>query len=177
MFFLKSAIQNLMRKSGIKNVVINHEEGIVSWKWKNKELGTLQEVATQTLQRFDIKERVWFANLDWTLWMEAMQASSIVYSEVPRFPMVQRDLALVLDKGVSYAQIQKSTDKLKLSALKSYRLFDIYEGEKLGADKKSLALSYQFQLMDRTLTDEETEALMHQLTQAYIKDLGAQIRQ
>lgn len=177
MFFLKSSIQNLMRKSGIKNVVINHEEGIVSWKWKNKELGTLQEVGSQTLQRFEIKERVWFAVIDWALWTEAMQASTIVFSEVPRFPMVQRDLALVLDKSITYAQIQKSTDKLKLSALKSYRLFDIYEGEKLGADKKSLALSYQFQLQDRTLTDEETEALMKQLTQAYIKELGAQIRQ
>jgi phenylalanyl-tRNA synthetase beta chain len=176
-YFLKSTLQSLLQKTGIRNAILSYDETSSVWKWKNKELISLQELPTQTLQRFEIKERVWYALIDWNLWIEAMEAAKIEYSEVPRFPMVQRDLALVLDKNVSYAQVQKTTDKLKLQALKSYRLFDIYEGEKLGADKKSLALSYQFQLQDRTLTDEETENLMKQLTQAYSKELGAQIRQ
>jgi phenylalanyl-tRNA synthetase beta chain len=105
-----------------------------------------------------------------------MSSAAINYTEVPRFPAVQRDLALVLDKEVTYAQVQRVTDKLKLQPLQSYGLFDVFESEKLGAGKKSLALNYTFQLADRTLTDAETEALMQQLTTAYSKELGAQIR-
>ena len=125
---------------------------------------------------FDIKERVWYAEIDWALWVEGMAATGITYSEVPRFPSVRRDLALVLDKSVRYADVQRVTERLKLQPLQSYSLFDVFEGESLGAGKKSLALSYTFQLQDRTLTDTETEALMQQLSRAYTKELGAQIR-
>jgi phenylalanyl-tRNA synthetase beta chain len=175
-YFLKSVVQNLLRKAGIRNVVMGYDESSVSWKWKNQVLCTITAVPVKTLQAFDIKEQVSYALIDWALWTEAMGQATVVYAEVPRFPAVQRDLALVLDKAVTFAQVQRSTDKLKLSALQSYGLFDVFESEKLGPDKKSLALNYTFQLTDRTLTDEETEALMQQLTNAYTKELGAQIR-
>jgi phenylalanyl-tRNA synthetase beta chain len=175
-YYLKSVVQNLMKKAGIKNAVLNYEEGQTSWKWKNRQLCNILEVDAQKRQVFDIKERVWYADIDWSLWTEAMRSASINYTEVPRFPAVQRDLALVLDKDVTYAQVQRVTDKLKLQPLQSYGLFDVFESDKLGVGKKSLAITYTFQLSDRTLTDAETEALMQQLTTAYTKDLGAQIR-
>lgn len=175
-YYLKSVVQNLLKTSGIKSTVMSYDETAVLWKWKNKTLCNIAEVPSQKRQSFDIKERVWYAEIDWALWTEAMRSTSINYTEVPRFPAVQRDLALVLDKSVQFAQVQKVTDKLKLQPLQSYGLFDVFESEKLGADKKSLALSYTFQLSDRTLTDAETEALMQQLTTAYSKELGAQIR-
>jgi len=175
-YFLKSALQSLLKKAGIRNAVLSYDESAVSWKWKNRELCTITEIPAKKLLAFEIKERVWYALIDWALWTEAMSQASITYSEVPRFPAVQRDLALVLDKAVTFAQVQRATDKLKLPALQSYGLFDVFESEKLGTDKKSLALSYTFQLTDRTLTDAETEALMQQLTTTYTKELGAQIR-
>ncbi len=175
-YFLKSAVRNLLKASGIKNTALGYDETGVLWKWKNKALCSITEVSPQKRQAFEIKERVWYADIDWALWAEAMRSTKIDYAEVPRFPAVQRDLALVLDKGVTYAQVQKTTDKLKLQPLQFYDLFDVFESDKLGADKKSLALSFTFQLGDRTLTDAETEALMAQLTSAYTKELGAQIR-
>ncbi len=175
-YFLKSVIQNLLKTSGIRNAVLNYDESGIRWKWKNKALCAITEVVQEKRQVFDIKQRTWYAEMDWTLWTEAMRSVSINYTEVPRFPAVQRDLALVLDKSVTYAQVQKATDKLKLQPLQSYGLFDVFESEKLGADKKSLALSFTFQLADRTLTDTETEAMMLQLTSAYTNELGAQIR-
>jgi phenylalanyl-tRNA synthetase beta chain len=175
-YFLKSVLQNLMKTAGIKSTVIDYLESGISWRWKNQPLCSITEVSAQQRQVFEIKERVWFAEIDWTLWLEALKTVSINYAEVPRFPAVQRDLALVLDKKVTYAQVQKVTDKLKMQPLRDYGLFDVFESEKLGTDKKSLALTYTFQLSDRTLTDAETEALMQQLTTAYAKELGAQIR-
>ena len=174
--YLKSTVTQLLQKFGIGDISPAYEEGRVRYSWKNKPLGTIEEVPSAKLMSFGIKERVWAADIDWSLLVEAASRATITYSEVPRFPDVQRDLALVLDKTVTYAQVQRTTDKLKLSALRSYNLFDVYEGEKIGTDKKSLALSYTFQLGDRTLTDGETEALMQQLTAAYTKELGAQIR-
>lgn len=175
-YFLKGIIQMLFIKEGLKNLAMAADEETISWKWKNQVLCTLQTVGAEKLARFDVRQPVCYAVIDWTLWLKATAAQKIMYTEVPKFPAVKRDLALVLDKSINYQKIQQSTDKLKLAALQSYGLFDIFESEKLGPDKKSLALNFTFQLQDRTLTDEETEALMKQLIGAYQQDLGAQIR-
>ncbi|MCW3124130.1 MAG: Phenylalanyl-tRNA synthetase beta chain, partial [Flavipsychrobacter sp.] len=87
------------------------------------------------------------------------------------------DLAIVLDNNVSYKEVKETTEQLKLDALQSFGLFDIFESEKLGKGKKSYALSYTFQLQDRTLTDTEIEQLMKQLTDTYKNKLSAQIRE
>ncbi len=175
-FYVKGILQHLIRKDGIKNFVLSADEDVITWKWKNQPLCILQNVPDQKLADFDIKQPVCYAIIDWSLWLKAAAAHTIRYSEVTKFPAVKRDLALVLDKAVTYQKIQATTDKLKLAALQSYGLFDLFESEKLGADKKSLALNFTFQLQDRTLTDEETELLMSQLIGTYQKELGAQIR-
>lgn len=175
-YFLKGTIQLLLKKEGIQNLVLVTEEASISWKWKNQALCILQVVPEERLGLFGIKQPVCYAVIDWALWLKATAAAAIRFSEVPKYPAVKRDLALVLDKSVAYQKVQQITDKLKLGALQSYALFDIFESEKLGVDKKSLALTYTFQLTDRTLTDEETEALMAKLATAYQQELGAQIR-
>jgi phenylalanyl-tRNA synthetase beta chain len=105
-----------------------------------------------------------------------MQANKIKYSEVPKFPAVQRDLALILDKATHFEEVQKITRQAQISSLKNFELFDVFESEKLGTDKKSYALNYTFQLADRTLTDVEIEENMKQLINAYTNKLQAQIR-
>ncbi len=175
-YFLKGIVQNLLKKDGILNTSLSADDTTIIWKWKNQPLCTLQNVDAAKLQAFDIKQPVCYAEIDWSLWLKAIAAHTIRYKEVAKFPAVQRDLAIVLDKTVPYQKVQQTTDKLKLASLQSYGLFDIFESDKIGADKKSLALNFTFQLQDRTLTDEETEGLINQLVAAYQKELGAQIR-
>lgn len=180
-FQLKGIIANLLSYNGIKNAVMAYNdeggENQIIWKWKNQVICTALMVPTAKLNSFDIKQEVYFAEIHWNNWLKAAAASKIQYKEVPKFPAVQRDLALVLDTAVTYKQVQDTTEQLKLDALQSFSLFDVFESEKLGKGKKSYALSYTFQLQDRTLTDTDTESLMKRLTEAYKNKLSAQIRE
>jgi len=178
LFYLKGILQNLCTLSGIKGLQINYDEHQgIAWKWKNEVLATAMEVPAKRLKEFDVRQEVFHAVIDWAVWMKAIAANKTRYSEVPKFPAVNRDLAIILDKGISYQQVQQVTEQLKLDSLKAYDLFDVFESEKLGAGKKSYALSYTFQLQDRTLTDAETDQLMQQLMGAYKNKLQAQIRE
>ncbi len=176
-FYLKGIVQNLLQYCGLKKIAFLYEDGNITWKWKNKVLCTAMKIPSKRLQEFDIAQDVYVAVIDWTLWQEAAATGKIKYAEVPKFPAVQRDLAVILDKSVSYEQVQHITEQLKLDALQEFGVFDVFESEKLGAGKRSYALSYTFQLQDRTLTDTETEQLMQQLANAYKTKLQAQIRE
>jgi len=180
-FYVKGVINNLLKQCGIGNPVASYEDAngqmSINWKWKNQPLCNAVKVTAKRAEEFDIKQEVYFAVINWAVWLKAMEANKIRYKEVPKFPAVQRDLAIVLDRAVSYQQVQQVTEQLKLDALQSFDLFDVFESEKLGAGKKSYALSYTFQLQDRTLTDVEIEQVMQQLTGAYKTKLQAQIRE
>lgn len=178
LFYLKGILQNLCAMSGIKNLQLSYDDaGIVNWKWKNEVLMTAMQVPGQRAKDFDVKQDVFHAVINWDIWLKALSANKIKYAEVPKFPAVNRDLAIILDQGISYQQVQQVTNQLKLEGLMDYDLFDVFESEKLGAGKKSYALSYTFQLQDRTLTDTETDQLMQQLMAAYKNKLQAQIRE
>jgi phenylalanyl-tRNA synthetase beta chain len=180
-FYVKGVIQSLVKQSGITNVALSYEENsslvTVTWKWKNQPICTVTQVSDKKLKEFDIKQDVFYAIIHGEQWQKAAAAGKIKYTEVPKFPAVQRDIAIVLDKQVSYAEVEKVTGQLKIDSLQSFHLFDVFESEKLGEGKKSYALSYTFQLQDRTLTDTEIEALMQQLMGAYKSKLQAQIRE
>lgn len=176
-YFLKGVLQNLLSRSGIKKIKISFEEDTVIWKYKNEDLIIARKISREKGNAFEIKQEVLFAEINWPIWTKASEASKIQYQEVPRFPSVQRDLALIIDKEISYQQIEQVTGQLNLPALSDYGLFDIFESEKLGRNKKSFALNYTFQLQDRTLTDAEIERWMKQLMDAYKTKLQAQIRE
>ena len=176
-FYLKGLLSTLLSYSGIKNVALSYDNDEIVWKWKNQTLCVAKQVLQPKLSVFDIKQEVYFAEINWDTWVKAVANNKISYREVPKFPAVQRDIAIVIDSHVSYKQVQETTEQLKLDALQSYGLFDIFESEKLGAGKKSYALSYTFQLQDRTLTDAEIEQLMKQLMDTYKNKLSAQIRE
>ncbi len=178
-FYLKGVIRHLLSADDIRNVaeVPDHAHMKVEWKWKNKTLASAIAVDAQILQQFDLKQDVYYAVIDWALWIQAASAVHIRYTGIPKFPAVRRDLAVVLDRNVAYSEVKKVTEQLKLEAMQSFELFDVFESEKLGDHKKSLALSYTFRLQDRTLTDQETDAMMQQLIRAYTSGLNAQIRE
>lgn len=180
-YYLRGMVNNLLAHSGIKNAVVSVNEtagGIeLLWKWKNQPLCAAKQVTATRVSEFDIKQEVFYAEIYWTQWMKAIDAAKISYKEVPKFPAVFRDLAIVIDSSVTFRQVQDTTEQLKLDALQNYNLFDVFESEKLGKGKKSYALNYTFQLQDRTLTDTEIEQLMKQLMDVYKNKLSAQIRE
>ncbi len=175
-YYLKGILKNLADASGIVNAGFSANEEEVSLKWKNKPLAIIRTVTDTRTAEFGIKQKVVFAEIRWEYWQKAAAAARVSFREIPRFPSVERDLAIVIDKNVPYEHIATTTEKLKLEALRGFDVFDIFESEKLGAGKKSLALNFVFRLNDRTLTDAETEQLMSQLSEAYKSEFNAQIR-
>jgi len=177
LYYVKGIVDNLIAYAGIKKLAeVYHDNGL-EIQWKKQTLCTIQEVDSKKLHAFDVKQPVYFAAINWEVWMKAVAAGKVKYTEVPKHPAVQRDLAIVIDKDVTYFQVQQATNKLNIASLQEYSLFDVFESDKLGAGKKSYALNYIFQLQDRTLTDEETDGLMQQLIKTYKKELQAQIRE
>ena len=108
--------------------------------------------------------------------MQLNKKNSISFKEIAKFPAVQRDLSIVVDKNIAYQQIEKTTLAAKLNKLKNVSLFDIFESEKLGANKKSMAVSFTFLDEEKTMTDSEIDSMMNKIIGAYEKELNAEIR-
>jgi phenylalanyl-tRNA synthetase beta chain len=139
-------------------------------------IASLLEVSPKKRQQFDIKQGVVFVDIDLAALVTAAEKQKIVYTEVSKFPAVQRDLALVLDRSVTYAAIELAVGTVKLPKLKDIRLFDVFESDKLGVNKKSMALSFTFVDEEKTMTDTETDSMVSKLISAFEKELGAEIR-
>jgi len=139
-------------------------------------IATVLEVSAKKLQQFDIKQAVVFVDIDVAALVTTAEKQKIVYKEVSKFPAVQRDLALVVDRSVTYAAIEFAVGTVKLPKLKNIRLFDVFESDKLGVNKKSMALSFTFVDEEKTMTDTETDSMVAKLIGAFEKELGAEIR-
>jgi phenylalanyl-tRNA synthetase beta chain len=99
-----------------------------------------------------------------------------IYREISKFPAARRDLAIVIDKSIPFAAIKKATENVNISHLSSVELFDVFESDKLGAGKKSMAINYTFTDDTRTLTDKDIDTMMNKLINSYEKELNAEIR-
>ncbi len=145
--------------------------------YANKQfLGTLQTVGKQKLNQFDLKQPVFMLDLPFANLLKAVQELKVVYKEVNKFPTVQRDLALVVNKQTKYDQIEKAVQGLNIKKLQQMNLFDVFESEKLGADKKSMAVNFVFSDDTKTLTDQEIDTMMNKLIKCFEKDINAEIR-
>lgn len=134
------------------------------------------QVDTATLQNFGIRQPVYFSVLNWDEISQAIFNQKVSFTPISKFPVVQRDLALVLDKEIEYRQVEKAIQASGISQLSSMRLFDVFESEKLGAGKKSMAINFTFTDNTKTLTDAETDNLMQKITAIFEKQLSAEIR-
>ncbi|OQP64822.1 phenylalanine--tRNA ligase subunit beta [Niastella vici] len=133
-------------------------------------------VTSQELKRFDIKQPVFYADLDFELLLKYISATSIKAKELPRQLPVRRDLAMVVPKSLPFADVESTVKKVKLDKLQSIQLFDIFESEKLGADKKSLAVSFTFLDEEKTPTDKDIDGMMNKIMNALETNLQAEIR-
>ncbi|BAV09175.1 phenylalanyl-tRNA synthetase beta chain [Filimonas lacunae] len=139
-------------------------------------IGTLTVVNKELLGRFDIKQAVYFVDIDVVQFVQLATARKITYSEIAKYPAVQRDLALVVARNTTYDAIETTIKKIKLPRLQQVRLFDVFESDKLGADKKSMAINFTFLDEEKTLTDKETDGMMNKIIQAFEQELSAEIR-
>jgi phenylalanyl-tRNA synthetase beta chain len=139
-------------------------------------LGTIELVGPKKLAQFDIKQAVGFLNFDLATLLNTYQSGTVKYQEISKYPSVERDLALVIDQTVAYSAIEQAIKTVQLDALKETRVFDIFESDKLGLNKKSVAINFVFNAGSATLTDTEIDGMMKKLMAAFEKNIQAEIR-
>jgi phenylalanyl-tRNA synthetase beta chain len=150
---------------------------LVQLKSGKHKLGVAGAVAGDTLSQLGGDGVVWFAEINWDKVEQVLGGTKeIRYREVSKFPAVRRDLALILDKQVTYAQVEQLAWQTERAFLKSVRLFDVFEGQQLGADKKSYAVSFILENSEATLTDQQIDMLMEKISKVMTDKLGAVIR-
>ena len=133
-------------------------------------------ISKAVLSRFDIKQDVLYADIDWNNVLHLALKHHPVFTPIPKFPAVQRDIAMVVSKEMNYQAVKDVVEKLNLKKLQSMQLFDVFESEKLGADKKSLAVNFTFLDTEKTLTDGEIDGWMKKIMQSLEKELQIEIR-
>ena len=114
--------------------------------------------------------------MNWTALMKAIRKQKVLYTEIAKYPAVSRDLALLIDKGVEFAQIEEVARQTEKKFLKGVQLFDVYEGDKLPAGKKSYAVNFVLQDAEKTMGDKQIDAIMQKLIANIKKQLGAELR-
>jgi phenylalanyl-tRNA synthetase beta chain len=143
---------------------------------KGKHVLTFGIVAKNILKMLDIEQDVFFAEISFQAITGFAKQDKTVYKELARFPEVRRDLALVIDRNVNFSVLRDIAFRTERKLLKNVGLFDIYEGDKLPADKKQYALSFIIQDEEKTLTDKYIEQIMQNLFNAFAKEAGAVLR-
>lgn len=143
---------------------------------EGKHLGDLGVIAGSQLRRFDISQEVYYAELVWPVVLKLALRNKVQYTDLPRTQPVVRDLALLLDRAVSFAQVESVVRASEKKLLKGVSLFDVYEGDKLPEGKKSYAITITLQDNEKTLQDKQIEAVMKKIITNLQKQLGAELR-
>jgi phenylalanyl-tRNA synthetase beta chain len=177
-YFVTKGIANaLLELLGIQGVQEKTaSNGLTELVWNKKTLGQLEMIGSKKLQAFGIKQLVYYIHFDLAALLNAYESKQVKYQEVSKYPSVERDLALVIDKTTAFTAIQAGLHEAKLAALSGTRVFDIFESEKLGTGKKSVAINFVFNAPDKTLTDVEIDAMMKKLIELFEKNIQAEIR-
>lgn len=177
-FDLKGLTIAVLKWCGLNDISIQQTEqiGYFTVKTGKQNIGFLQEVSAQKLFAFDIKQPVYQLDINFNTLVKIVEAIRVTYKEVNKFPEVTRDLALVVDRAITYQQLEKAVQQAKPAKLQSMRLFDVFESDKLGTNKKSMAVSFTFADDTKTLTDKEIDSMMQRLIGGFEKEIQAEIR-
>ncbi len=141
-----------------------------------KLLATFGVVSRKILKAFDIDSEVYYADINWKELMKAIKGNAVYYKEISKYPAVKRDLALLIDKKVQFAEIEKIAYETDRKLLKAVELFDVYEGKNLEAGKKSYAVSFMLQDENATLNDKQIDKFMQKLIANLQNKLDAKLR-
>ncbi|SHG25604.1 phenylalanine--tRNA ligase subunit beta [Flagellimonas flava] len=180
-FYLKGSVENVLSRLGIEGVLTKpHQdasfaEGLGLSK-NGKHIGAYGLVSKTMLKEFDIKQDVFYADLDWDVIMELVRDQKISFKDIPKYPEVTRDFALLLDESITFQQVYDIAWKTEKKLLKKVSLFDVYLGKKLPDGKKSYAVSFTLLDENKTLTDKQIDKIMSKFLAGYQKELGAELR-
>ena len=141
-----------------------------------KVLVELGLVAKAITSRFDIDQEVYYAEINWSMLTKKLQKNTVSFKEISKYPAVSRDLALLIDKNVEFAQIEQIARNSEKKLLKKVELFDVYEGDNLPEGKKSYAVNFVLQDETKTMNDKQTDAIMKKIVASLEKQLGAVLR-
>lgn len=182
-FTLRAMVEKLLKRFGVDIYALQSESlacdlyaDAIVFKQGPKEVVRMGVVSPAVRKKFDIKQDVYFAEIDFDQLIKMTKKSKIQFKELSKFPEVKRDLALLVDKGVSFSQLRSIAFATEKKLLKSVSLFDVYEGDKLPEGKKSYALSFILEDKNQTLTDKQIERTMANLQSQFEQKAGAEVR-
>ena len=180
-YFIKSVVEKIIHLLGLNIDGYTPSENInlsnaLQATIKNEIVAEIGWISTSKLDRFDIKQPVFYADLNWGSLLNLNKKINIQHKDISKYPAVNRDLAIIVNKTTAFEAVEKATATIKINKLKSISLFDIFESEKIGTDKKSMAISFTFLDEEKTLTDVEIDGMMNKIIGTYEKELGAEIR-
>lgn len=183
-FELEAYVENILRRIGLPQGVQVRKKstndifsaGIVIENRGGKVLLEMGIVSKKLLKDFDINQPVYYAELSWNALMKAVRKNVVLYSEISKYPAVSRDLALLVDNNVEFAQIEQIARQSEKKLLKKVELFDVYEGKNLPTGKKSYAVNFILQDETKTLNDKQIDAIMQKIIANVTKQTGAELR-
>lgn len=182
-FYVKSFVELVMSRFGAKPDSMVHGESTkkyfsesFTWSFNNLLIAEAGKVSKSYTTRFDIDQDVYYGHIEWENLVAIIKGYTIRYKELPKYPFVKRDLALLVNREIKFSQIKALALRVEKNILKEVSLFDVYESDNLGINKKSYAVSFILQDEQRTLTDNNIEKVMNNLVRIFQKELDAQIR-
>jgi phenylalanyl-tRNA synthetase beta chain len=182
-FNMKSYVEMVLSRLGIKpeNLKTGESEKkyfaeSITYLSNNKLIAEIGKISKSYLSKFDIGQEVYFGNIDWDEVLKMIKSHRIAFSELPKYPSVRRDLALLLDRGIKFSQVREIAFRTERNILQDVTLFDVYESDNLGQNKKSYAVSFILRDDLKTMTDKTIEKVMSNLIRSYEIELNAQIR-
>ena len=183
-YLLRAYVNHILTRLGVDIAKLTTErldselfaDGLVLKAVNGKTLGLIGIVARPILKIFDLEQEVFYADLDWTALLKQNKQFKAVINDLPKYPEVKRDFALLVDATVQFADIARAAFATEKKLLKNVFLFDVYEGKNLPAGKKSYAISFILQDPDNTLKDTQIENIMSRLQKAFEEKFGATLR-
>ena len=181
---LNAYVQNIFARLGVPQGLVVTEKsqnaafasGLTLKNRGGKVLAELGVVSKKLLKEFGLQTDVYYADIAWATLMKAIRKNKVEYSEISKFPAVSRDLALLLDKQVEFAQVEQIARQSERKLLKKVELFDVYEGKNLPEGKKSYAVNFILQDEQKTMSDKQIDAIMQKIIANLKKQLGAELR-
>ena len=175
-YYLKGVVQQLATLCNVQLALEESASATFNILLNKTVVGSTGSIGRNRLEIFGIKQAVYYADINWDALVKAALLHKIVYREISKYPPVERDLAFVVQKNISWSKIESAIYSTNINRLTAVKLFDIFEGEKIGADKKSVAVNFTFSDEEKTLTDKEVERFMRLIASALENEAGAEVR-
>ena len=182
-FMLKGYVELILKRFGKELYAFDCEaapEDIFSegleYSSNGRKFAVIGTVSPKLLKMFGIRQPVFAAEISLDAIVGMAVKNEVRYSPLPKFPEVRRDLALLLDESVSFAEMRRAAIKSGRKLLRNVTLFDVYRGDKIPSGKKQYALSFILRDLDKTLTDKDVERFMDNMVKTFEKEFGAQLR-